>query len=83
MGPDLKGMEMPPAPAGAEGAEEEFDFGEEFESEGEEEMGESPDLAEVSDEDLIKEMEARGFEVEDVPEETGEVVDEEAEEPIL
>ena len=82
MGPDLKGMEMPPAPAGAEGAEEEFDFGEEFESEGEE-MGESPDLAEVSDEDLIKEMEARGFEVEDVPEETGDVVDEEAEEPIL
>lgn len=83
----IKDMEMP-APAGAPEGEEEFDFGEGFESEGSEDSA-GPDLTEVSDDILIEEMKKRGFEVEDEPEETGEMGEEESvdapemEEPIV
>jgi hypothetical protein len=63
----MKDMEMPAA-AGA-GEEEEFDFG--FGEEAAAEEGGSS-LETFSDEDLIEEMKKRGFEVEDVAEESEE-----------
>ena len=64
---DIKDLEMP-SKAGVEAPEEEFDFG--FE-EGSEESAAAP-LEGISDEDLILEMQKRGFEVEDVAEEAEE-----------
>lgn len=65
---DIKDLEMP-GKGGVEAPEEEFDFG--FE-EGSEEEGEESSLEGISDEDLILEMQKRGFEVEDVASEEGE-----------
>jgi hypothetical protein len=62
---DMKDLEMP-AKGGVEAPEEEFDFGFEGEEGSEEEAA---PLEGVSDEDLIAEMQKRGFEVEDVAEE--------------
>jgi len=70
----IKDMEMPGKPM-PEGEEEEFDFG--FEGEEGEESAESLDLSTISDDDLVKEMKKRGFEIED------EVEDEESEEPVV
>ena len=70
---DLKSMEMPAKKMEGEEEMEDFDFG--FEDAAP--MEEATDLSAVSDDDLIKEMKARGFEVEDEPEE-----DLEAEEPM-
>ena len=85
MAQGMKDMEMP-APAGAPSEEEEFDFG--FEGEEGAEESASTELDKVSDDDLIAEMQKRGFEVEDEPEEDlGEEVGPESdimgEEPIV
>jgi hypothetical protein len=74
---DIKDLEMP-SKAGVEAPEEEFDFG--FGEEGAEEEAAAP-LEAVSDEDLIAEMQKRGFEVEDVAEEAEDMPEAPAEMP--